>query len=171
MSGRCSVNTVIFLPWGISARSSISTARLSPALTKNRQRAGGPDLNSSKFAEPNGVIKPSATAQILARLANTCRSTGESKSKLAASRQSYLDLTRPKSTAMRAIPPRPLVSKTIGCSRSDNSLRILLASYSVLDGAWVSIRIIPSTATASACNRRNRKGKSPGSVRGAKAAT
>ena len=104
--------TVVFLPATISAHSSISTVRPSPAFAKNFQTAGGPAWNDTKFLKSSGERKPSALTQTRMRLAKTCRSTGTVEFRFAPSAQSYLEFTRPKSTHNRAMPPMPLVSKT-----------------------------------------------------------
>ena len=59
----------------------------------------------------SGERKPSAFTQTRRRLTKTWRSTGTSGFRFAPSTQSYLELTRPRSTHSRAMPPLPLVSK------------------------------------------------------------
>src|ERR1035437_9685088 len=103
---------VVFLPSSISARSSISTVRLSPAFATKCQTAGEPALNDARFLKSSGERKPSAFTQTRMRLTKTGRATGTAGLRFAPRTQSYLEFTRPRSTHSRSMPPRPLVSRT-----------------------------------------------------------
>src|SRR5450432_365028 len=94
------------------ARSSISTVRPSQAFATKFQTADEPALNEARLLKSSGEMKPSAFTQTRMRFTKTWRSTGTSGFKFAPSTQSYLEFTRPRSTQSRAMPPRPLVSKT-----------------------------------------------------------
>src|SRR5690349_10813440 len=77
----------------------------------NCQIAGGPAVKDERLTESSGEMKPPALTQTRIRLANTWRSTGKVGCRLAPRTQSYLEHTRPRSTQMRAMPPRPLVRR------------------------------------------------------------
>ena len=113
MAGRLNWKTVMFFPSSMSATTRISTLRPSPALAMKRQCVGAAVSTDTKFEASRGEMNPSALTQTRMRLAKTCRSTGTSGWRLAPRRQSYLEWIRPKSRQSRAMPPRPLVSKTV----------------------------------------------------------
>ena len=68
--------------------------------------------NEARLLKSSGERKPSAFTQTRRRLTKMWRSTGKSGFKFAPRTQSYLELMRPKSTQIRAMPPRPFVSRT-----------------------------------------------------------
>ena len=130
-----------------------------------RHMAGGPAENETKLSWFNSDTNPSATTHTRRRFTRMCRSTGTCGCRLAPKAQSYFDLTVPKFTCSRAMPPMPLVSNA-------NSDRAPTGTDSVRfeEGAVLRKRIGAVICAGSAPYRSSANAASAGAACGGNAA-